>query len=96
MYLSVSLNQVLHEIDVVEAHRASVVLVHRGDLGHFGVGEGEVEVLMQNNGNSTKSEFRFFGLCFGFWRRCFYGKHGSVDNEKSVFLQINYTSSESA
>ena len=43
MYLSVSLDQVLHEIDVVEAHRAGVVLVHRGDLGHFVVGEAEVE-----------------------------------------------------
>ena len=41
--LPVGFNQVLYELHVVEVHRARVVLVHRGDLGHFGGGEGEVE-----------------------------------------------------
>ena len=43
MYLSVSLDQVLHELHVIEVDDTRVVLVHRGDLGHFGVGEAEVE-----------------------------------------------------
>ena len=49
----------LHELHVVEVDDTRVVLVHRVDLGHFVVGEAEVEVLMQNNGNSTKQLYEF-------------------------------------
>ena len=64
----------LHELHVIEVDDTRVVLVHRVDLGHFVVGEAEVEVSLQNNGNSKKSEFRFFWIMFQFWEKMFLWK----------------------